>query len=135
MRTLLAAAAAFLFVAGCGDLGREEATLDGFTTSDWIEKAQSEDAEARREAVQKLGELGPDESDKTVPALMQALKDGDVEVRFYAVNSLGQLGPKAKRASSALGRAINDKDKRVSKAAMKVWKDIEMAKPSALNGH
>jgi HEAT repeat protein len=132
---LLAAAALALALSGCERMIREETTLDGLTTSQWIERLEDEeDVEARREAAQKLGELGADEADLTVAPLIKAVHDADPLVRLYAIEALGQIGPKARRAATAVGRAVNDKDKRVMKAAIRVFRQLEMSKPSALNG-
>ncbi len=63
------------------------------------------------------------------------MADEDPGVRFQALHSLGLLAPKAGKAQGAVGRAMSDKNKGVAKEAMKTFKLIEMAKPSALNGN
>ena len=135
MKKLLVAACLSFSLSGCADVIREEAVVDGLTTSDWVAHAQSEDLESRRLAVQKLGELGPDEADRTVPALIAASRDPDKFVRLYAVRSVKALGPKARKATNAMARLVNDREIAIAREAMQVWKDLEMAKPSALNGH
>ncbi len=137
MRKLLAATFLAVLVVGCkNNITHEEGNFEGLYTSQWIEQLHSEDVEVRRNAARAMGELGPEEADSTVPALIESLKDPDSGVRLSSIQALSKLGPvKARPASGALGRAINDKDKRVAKAAIALYKEVEMAKPSALNGH
>jgi HEAT repeat protein len=134
MRKLAATACLTLLLLGCENNLTEEAMIEGLYTSDWVEQAKDDDVEKRRKAVEVLGQLGPTETDKTVPALIDALSDEDVQVRLLALRSISQLGGKARKAQPAVGRAINDKDKRVVKEAITVYRQLELAKPSALNG-
>jgi hypothetical protein len=48
--------------------------------------------------------------------------------------SLEKLAPRALKAQPAVGRAINDKEKVIMKQAIKTYRAIELARPSALNG-
>jgi HEAT repeat protein len=125
---------ALLLLPGCERSFQDEATYEGVTTSQWIELLTDDDVEKRRKAAFVLGELGLTEADETVPPLAQACSDPDVNVRLIALKSLEKLAPKAKKAQGAVGRAMNDKNKTVLKQAIKTFKAIEMAKPSALNG-
>jgi HEAT repeat protein len=134
MRKFAAAACLALLTLGCENAFREEATYEGAPTSSWAALAtdRGEDVERRRKAVEVLGELGPTEADRTVPALRDALTDPDAEVRLLALRALGKLAPKASKAQAAVGRAINDRNKYVAKEAMRTYRAIEKAKPSAL---
>jgi HEAT repeat protein len=137
MRKLIATTfLALLLLPGCERSFQDEATYEGYTTSQWIELLTdpAEDVERRRKAAFVLGELGLTEADETVPPLAQACSDPDVGVKLNALRSLEKLAPKAKKAQNAVGRAMNDKHKAVLKQAIKTFKAIEMAKPSALNG-
>jgi HEAT repeat protein len=135
MRKLAATAClTLLLLVGCERAFKDEATYEGLTTSQWVEDLSDDDVEKRRHAAIVLGELGLSEADETVPPLAKACSDPDVHVRYAALQSLEKLAPKAKKAEAAVGRAINDKHKAVVKQAIKTYKAIEMAKPSALNG-
>lgn len=123
-----------LLLPGCERSFRDEATYEGYTTSQWVEELSDDNVEKRRKAAFVLGELGLDEADDTVPALATACADPDIQVRLAALKSLEKLAPKARKASGAVGRAISDKNKLVCKQAIKTYKAIELARPSALNG-
>jgi HEAT repeat protein len=127
---------ALLLLSGCESAFREEAVWEGGSTSYWVEMTKDEDLEKRRNAVKVLGELGPTEADQTVPALIETLKDDDDAVRYYSLTSLGKIGPvKARPAQSAVGKAIQDRHKQIRKEALKLYREIELAKPSPINGH
>jgi HEAT repeat protein len=133
MRKLVLAACLALLPLGCDSL-HPEATYDGVTTSDWIEYLHDETNTDRRvQAATALGELGLDEAGDTVPELAKAVGDPQPRVRLAALQSLQKLAPKARKAQGAVGRAISDKNKVVAKQAMKTFRSIELAKPSAIN--
>lgn len=134
MRKLVATACLALLLLGCENPLREEAMIEGVSTSGWVEMAKDDDVEVRRKAVEVLGELGPTETDQTVPALAEAVADSDAHVRLLALRSIGRLGGKARAAQPAVGKAITDKNKIVAKEAMKVYRQLELSKPIALNG-
>jgi hypothetical protein len=134
MRKLAATACLALLLLGCDRSFRDEATYEGYTTSQWVDELTDDDVEKRRKAAFVLGELGLDESDDTVPALAKACADPDAHVRLVSLRSLEKLAPKARKAEGAVGRAISDKNKLVMKQAIKTYKAIELAKPSGLNG-
>jgi hypothetical protein len=140
MRKLIAAACLALvllaiLLTGCDSTFQKEATYEGINTAGWVELVKDDDVEWRRRAAVVLGELGLTEADETVPALAGACSDPDTHVKLMALKSLEKLAPKGKKAQGAVSRAINDKNKLVMKQAIKTYKAIEMAKPSALNGH
>ena len=54
---------------------------------------------------------------KTVSALIQALKDDDRDVRMEAAESLGEIGPEAKAAVPALIQALKDDNFNVRRGA------------------
>ena len=58
----------------------------------------------RCEAVRQLGEAGT----KSIPALVELLKDQDCDVRATAATALGQIGPAAQSAMPILSEALND---------------------------
>ena len=61
------------------------------------ENVTSPDKKLRKEAVEKLGNLGA-ASPEVLPALTSALHDADAQVRSEAVLALAKLGPNAKPA-------------------------------------
>jgi HEAT repeat protein len=134
MRKLAATACLALLLLGCERTFQNEAIYEGYTTSQWIEELSDDDVDKRRKAAFVLGDLGLTEADLTVPELVKAVKDPDAHVRITALKSLEKLAPKASRYEGAVGRAMNDKNKLVAKQAMKTFKAIEVARPSALNG-
>jgi HEAT repeat protein len=136
MRKLTTTACLALLMLGCDNSFREEATFEGAPTSSWALLATDRDepVERRRKAVEVLGNLGLTETDRSVPALKEALTDPDPDVRILTLKALGKLAPKAGKAQAAVGRAFNDKNKYIAKEAIKTYKLIEMAKPSGLNG-
>jgi hypothetical protein len=134
MRKLATAACLSLLLLGCEKSYQDEAMYEGYSTSQWVEELSDDNVDKRRKAAFVLGELGLTETDETVPPLAKACTDPDIQVRLAALRSLEKLAPKAKKAEGAVGRAISDKNKSVCKQAIKTYKAIEMAKPSALNG-
>jgi hypothetical protein len=136
MKKLPALAFLALLFTGC-DSDHEEAYYQGQPTSYWVARLKDEDVNSRRKGAFALGELGPDEAELTVQPLIAALKDPDKSVRFYSVQALGKLGPKAMPAESALFALMRDSRNSVllTKEALRVWKNLELSKPSALNGH
>jgi HEAT repeat protein len=137
MRKLICTAGLALLLLGCENAIQGEAEYEGVPTSGWVALAtdRTQDVERRRKAVKALGELGLTETDETVPALAEALTDPDEGVRYYSLLSLEKLAPKAAKAQPAVGRAMNDKNRAIAKQAIRVYRVIEMARPSALNGH
>ena len=138
MRKVAATACLAFLLLGCDFSFREEPTYEGRTTEEWvqlIDPADNDDGDIRYKAVSVLGEVDPVESDKTVPALAKATADPEPRIRLLALQELEALAPRAKKAQPAVGRAMSDKNKHVAKQAMKTFKAIEMAKPSALNGN
>src|SRR5947209_8148010 len=81
--------------------------LDGAV---WLEQLNAEDPALRREAVQAVGNMGP-EAAEAVPDLVRALKDPDAGVRRQAAKALGNIGPAAREASVPLAEAMMDTDK------------------------
>lgn len=100
-----------------------KATFRGRPASYWLERLQSKEVAARREAVEALAAIGPDASDGVSP-LLQALKDEDGMVREGAVKALGKIGSAAKAAVGPLAEAPEDKDPRFRSAALTALAEI-----------
>lgn len=77
---------------------------------------QSSDASSRREAADRLGDLGPS-ARSAVPQLIAALRDSASSVRTSAARALGMIGPDAEEARPALERLSQDEDASVRAAA------------------
>ncbi len=94
---LMAVLAALL--SGCGK--GQPVLTGGKPVSYWVQALQDPDANLRKKAAFKLGNVGP--IDATVgPALLGALKDADAAVRCEVILALLKLGPGARGAIPAL---------------------------------
>jgi HEAT repeat protein len=110
MRILFMAGVVAL-TSGCGR--PETVTAGGKPVAYWLEAVHSPDARLRKQAVTKLGHVGP-EDPATLPALMDALRDPDAEVRRAAVAALASFGAAARDAIPALNDLRrNDRSARV----------------------
>jgi HEAT repeat protein len=69
----------------------------GKPVSYWVEALQSADANARKKAAFKLGNVGSTDP-AVVPALLKSLKDEDAGVRRESILALMKCGPGAKEA-------------------------------------
>lgn len=99
MRLILVAVVA-IALSGCKK-AQPPVTAGGKPASHWLEAMQAADPKVRKQAVVKLGNLGP--TDPAVyPALVGALADGDAKVRCEAILSLLKLGPSSKEAIPVL---------------------------------
>ncbi|HJZ91586.1 MAG TPA: HEAT repeat domain-containing protein [Gemmataceae bacterium] len=67
----------------------------------WVQALDSPDAHLRREAVEKLGNVGPADP-AARPAVLRALRDKDANVRKAAVVALRKFGPPDPEASGLL---------------------------------
>jgi HEAT repeat protein len=135
MRKFAATACLALLLIGCERTFQDPVIYEGMTTQQWVEDLSDENnVERRRKAAVVLGELGLSEAEETVEPLAKACSDPDLQVRLNSLRSLEKLAPKAKKAEGAVGRAMSDKNKTVLKQAIRTYKAIEMARPSALNG-
>jgi HEAT repeat protein len=85
--------------AGCGPAAPTLA--GGKPVSHWVEALHGPDPKARREAADKLGNVGPADP-AACPALVEALKDPDAQVRGKAILGLTKCGAAAKEAMPAL---------------------------------
>ncbi len=83
------------------------------------------DAGVRRAAAQALGMIAPD-PEKTLPPLMEALKDKNLDVGLAAVTALGRYGPEARSALPALREFAKTKvkDKKLGQIVNAAIKEI-----------
>jgi HEAT repeat protein len=86
-----------------GGCGPAKPTLSGGKpVSHWVEALGSPDAQLRKKAVAKLGNVG--RSDPAAwPAVLGALKDPEAAVRREAVRAVLKFGPDAAGAVDVLG--------------------------------
>jgi hypothetical protein len=90
----------------------------GKPVKQWILDLRHPEDTTGRQAKRNLDEMGPADKD-VVPALIAAVGDGEKFVQVQALNLLGQIGPNAKKALSAVDKAIMAKDREVSQAAIR----------------
>ena len=90
----------------------------------------------RRQAVDQLGQVGPEDADVAAPALVAALRDPDEEVRVGAARGLQLLvrPPSAAEIdhpalTSALGAAMGDRSDRVRDEALAALLAVARAAP------
>jgi HEAT repeat protein len=112
-----------VLVAGCGPAAPPLA--GGKPVAFWVEALADRDAGLRRQAVLKLGNVGP--SDAAVyPALLGALKDPATAVRCEAILALLKFGPGAKEAMPALADLQqHDRDAKVRTYARKALAKLQ----------
>lgn len=85
--------------------------------------------EARRRAIEALGERGP-EAEKAAKDLGELLGDKSEEVRKAAAEALEKIGPQAREAVPQLRKALEDGAEEVRDAARRALEKIE-GKPPA----
>ncbi|SRR5579883_3519046 len=97
------------------------------STPELIADLKSPQEKDRIIAVRLLPERQGD-AGKTVPALIEALKDKGADIRWSAAIGLGHLGERAKEAIPALQAAQGDRDARVREAARVALSRIDPAR-------
>jgi HEAT repeat protein len=89
----------------------------GKPVSYWLHAVRDPDPRLRKQAVFKLGNVGPSEA-QALPAVTAALKDPDASVRREAIHALVKFGPEAKSARPILAELRQkDRDAQVRKYA------------------
>ena len=92
MMRILVFVALVLFLGGCG---KEPTLSGGKPVAHWVQALHDPDADVRKTAAFKLGNVGP--ADPTAfPALSNALNDAGADVRCAVILALVKFGPKAK---------------------------------------
>jgi HEAT repeat protein len=99
MRRIGALLAILALTSGCGPAAPTLA--GGKPVSHWLRALHGADPKERREAADKLGNVGPTDP-AVVPALVEALHDSDARVREAAILGLVRCGAAAKTAVPAL---------------------------------
>ena len=90
---------ALALAAGCGPA--LPTLAGGKPVSHWLRALHDPDPKERREAADKLGNVGPADP-AACPALVEALRDPDARVRGAAILGLVRCGAAAKTAVPAL---------------------------------
>jgi HEAT repeat protein len=98
--TVLAALVAALLL-GCGAARPPEL---GKQVERWAQALKDPDAKVRKQAVLRLGNVGPGDA-AVFPALLGALKDRDAGVRCEAILGLVKFGKESREALPALEQA------------------------------
>ncbi len=90
----------------------------------WLEALRGPDAQLRKTAVSKLGNVGPADT-AVVPALTTALKDRDAGVRREAILALMKCGANAREAIPTLtDLQQHDRDGQIRRYAGKALEAI-----------
>jgi HEAT repeat protein len=116
MRKLLLGAVLAGLSGGCAKV--QPTLAGGKPVSHWVQALRSPDQKLRREAVLKLGNVGPADP-AAFPGVMGALRDPNAKVRREAILALIKFGPAAKEALPALGELQHDRDTQVRTYATK----------------
>jgi HEAT repeat protein len=100
---------------GCGK--PKTMLAGGKPVSYWVQAVCDPDPRLRKQAVFKLGNVGPTQAE-ALPAVTKALKDQDAAVRREAILALLKFGADAKAAAPILAELRNnDRDAQVRKYA------------------
>jgi HEAT repeat protein len=119
---LVVMALGLLCLAGCG---QPRPTLaGGKPVAHWLRAVDDPDPRVRKEAVFKLGNVGPTEAE-ALPAVTKALKDPDAAVRREAILALMKFGADAKTAETALTELQHDRDSQVRSYAAKALQKLQ----------
>jgi HEAT repeat protein len=116
---------AFLAVGilGCGKA--QPTMAGGKPVSHWVAAIHDPDPHVRKQAVFKLGNVGPADP-AALPAVTEALKDTDVAVRRAAILALLKFGSDAKTAIPILDdMRQHDRDNQVRSDAAKALEKIK----------
>jgi HEAT repeat protein len=109
---------------GCGpDDGPQGKYFGGQPVDHWLADVRSPNPKTRKKAAEVLGNVGPGDA-RSIPALIEAVKDADPGVRDAAVLGLSKIGPPAASAESILAEAATDKDPAVRAHAATALKRV-----------
>jgi hypothetical protein len=139
MKKLCWFACCLVALAGCNNkpdpVDSENYLVDGRTLGSWLNQLRedADDPSSVQEVLEALQTLGPDDKE-AVPALIAALRDENPTVRLIAVRCIGQIQPVGKDVEYAVAKAMEDKDMRVSRAAIKTSSKIARASIKNLLG-
>ena len=101
-----------------------ETGCPGNSVDDWIKRLKDDpDSIDRAKAAIRLRSFD-DQLEKTIPPLIEALKDKANIVRACAATTLGSYGPKAKKALGPMCELFNDKNRFVRDDAAKAFVEI-----------
>jgi HEAT repeat protein len=116
---------AILMVGAIG-CGKAQPTLaGGKPVSYWVEATHNPDPRVRKQAVFKLGNVGPTDP-AALPAVTEALKDTDAGVRRVAILALVKFGGDARSALPVLTELRQrDRDAQVRSDAAKALDRIQ----------
>lgn len=114
--------AVMALAAGCGPAAPTLA--GGKPVSHWVEALHAPDPKERREAADKLGNVGPADP-AACPALVEALKDTDAQVRGKAIVGLTKCGAARDAVAKLQELKEHDPDPGVRDYAGKALKKIQ----------
>jgi HEAT repeat protein len=141
MKKLWWFACCLVALAGCNNkpdpVDSENYLIEGRSISSWLNQIREDpdDLGSVQEVFEVLQtNMGPDDKE-AVPALVAALQDENAKVRWIAVKCLGQIEPAGKEVELAVAKAMEDKDERVSRAAIVASGKIVRASLKTLLGN
>ncbi len=105
---LLVSGCAALLCAIPAPLTAQDGQFGGRTAEEWIAQVESEDPDARRQALYALGRIGPSAAPAALDAVTVAVDDIKQEVRWYAVDTLGSFGEAAAPATPTIVAGVRD---------------------------
>jgi HEAT repeat protein len=118
-----------LGLCGCGP--SQPTQVGGKPVSYWVEALRGPDANLRKKAVAKLGNVGSADP-AAWPAVVGALKDDDAQVRRAAIEAVLKFGSKSKETISQLtDMETNDPDDQVRAVAKKALGKIRRDFPGS----
>ncbi len=106
MRNLVVLVFAAAWASGCAK--SLPTAAGGKPVVHWVESTHSPDPKVRKEAVFKLGNVGPADA-SAFPAIVEALRDKDPKVRSEAIFAVLKFGPRAAEAAAELAE-LRDRD-------------------------
>jgi HEAT repeat protein len=111
-------------LSGCGK-AKGPTLAGGKPIEHWVKSLNDRDAKVRKEAVEKLGNVGTADA-AAIPALLGALKDKDARVRCEAILALAKSGRGVQDAIDALAELeSHDRDPKVREFAAKGLKRLQ----------
>jgi HEAT repeat protein len=139
MKKLWWIACCLVALAGCNKpdpVDSESYIVEGRTISSWLTQLREDpdDDGNYLEVWEALSKMGPEDKE-AVPALVAALQDENPKVRWVVVRCIGQIEPVGKDVEYAVARAMEDKDTRVSRAAIQASGKIARASIKNLLGN
>jgi len=122
-RVLAITGIAATLLSGCGQ-SRKPKLAGGKPVEYWLEALNNNDAQVRKKAVFKLGNVATADP-AALPAIINELKDRDPVVRCEAILALVKTGPAAREALPTLTDMLRDQNAQVRVYAARACKKLQ----------